>query len=163
MREIKFRAWWQHKEYNPNGTMYFVGGILFATQQDGEPEYDLKGDIETGLMSSEINSKIGWNKDCILMQYTGLKDKNGKEIYEGDIVEYKYLNTLEQETRKSEVQLMPIGDVNRNIQAYYPFCYSIAGSYKEDNREITECYLTPSDACEIIGNIYENPEILSGN
>lgn len=95
-----------------------------------------------------------------IMQYTGLKDKNGKEIYEGDIVEYKYLNTLEQETRKSEVQLMPIGDVNRNIQAYYPFCYSIAGSYKEDNREITECYLTPSDACEIIGNIYENPDLL---
>ena len=101
--------------------------------------------------------------EIYLMQYTGLKDKNGKEIYEGDIVEYKYLNTLEQETRKSEVQLMPIGDVNRNIQAYYPFCYSIAGSYKEDNREITECYLTPSDACEIIGNIYENPELLSGN
>jgi hypothetical protein len=27
MREIKFRAWWQHKEYNPNGKMYKVGGI----------------------------------------------------------------------------------------------------------------------------------------
>lgn len=99
----------------------------------------------------------------ILMQFTGLLDKNGKEIYEGDIVKYLYLNTIPAEERFAPVELMPIGDVNRNITAYYPFCYSISGSYKEEKREVTECYLTPPDACEVIGNIYENPELLSSN
>ncbi len=95
------------------------------------------------------------------MQYTGLKDKNGKEVYEGDIVEYQYLNTTEKEIRRSEVVLMSLGDgVNRNIQAYFPFCYTIAGSYKERDREVVECFLTPSSDCEVIGNIKENIRLL---
>jgi uncharacterized phage protein (TIGR01671 family) len=146
MREIKFRAWWQHKEYNPNGTMYFVGGILFATQQDGEPEYDLKGDIETGLMSSEINSKIGWNKDCILMQYTGLKDKNGKEIYEGDILRWR-------DSRELEIRWGSVGWV------FYSDLFRSWNRPDGDtcNEYNTYGYLQHS---EIIGNIYENPELL---
>lgn len=108
--------------------------------------------------------QVGLNDLCVivpnLMQFTGLLDKNGKEIYEGDIVKYMYLNTSPVEERKSEVKLMGIGDVNRNIQAYYPFCYSVSGNYREENREVTECFLTPADKSEIIGNIYENPELL---
>lgn len=101
------------------------------------------------------------DENQILMQYTGLKDKNGKEIYEGDIVEYQYLNTLKQEIRRSEVALMSLGDgINKNVQSYYPFCYPISGCYKERNREVVECYITPSSDCEIIGNVYENPELM---
>ncbi len=72
MREIKFRAW--HKKYKLMiyiPTMNeFSDGIIYPSC------YDIR--------------------DCILMQYTGLKDKNGKEIYEGDILDneekVKYIN-----------------------------------------------------------------------
>jgi len=149
MREIKFRAWDKivSKMRTVAGIDLFVPRVVFSYKEGVD----------------DFIPKERMLEDCILMQYTGLKDKNGKEIYEGDVVEYQYFNTSEQEIRKSEVKLMSIGDVNRNIEAYYPFCYSISGSYKEKEREITECYLTPSNDCEIIGNIYENPELLSSN
>lgn len=136
MREIKFRAW--NGERMKEVLTWGFNEKFIRTPKESSPEQDFK-----------------------IMQYTGLKDKNGKEIYEGDVVEYQYLNTLEQEVRKAEVKLLSIGDVNRNITAYYPFCYSISGSYKERDREITECYLTPANDCEVIGNIYENPELLT--
>jgi uncharacterized phage protein (TIGR01671 family) len=64
------------------------------------------------------------------MQYTGLKDKNGKEIYEGDIIEW--------ETSKEKTDRMEIHWVERH-QGYLPF---INGTSK------------------VIGNIYENPELI---
>ena len=68
MREIKFRAWdasekemvsWAHVIYDPD---YWLQGLLMQEDVD---------------------------EDDVLMQYTGLKDKNGVEIYEGDIMRIK--------------------------------------------------------------------------
>jgi len=68
MREIKFRAWdIENKE-------------MFYDAQDA---YDNQGDVPASSFGSLLV-----DEDYILMQYTGLKDKNGKEIYEGDIVTY---------------------------------------------------------------------------
>lgn len=138
-REIKFRAW---------------------DLEDEQMSYPIFLGDETANFE-KYGKELNPGDDLVVMQSTGLLDKNGKEVFEGDIVKYMYLNTNPIEERKSEVKLMAIGDVNRKIEAYYPFCYSIAGSYKEERREITECFLTPADECEIIGNIYENPELLN--
>ncbi len=85
----------------------------------------------------------------ILMQYTGLHDKNGKEIYEGDIVggvyEPSYIGWC---NKCASLQLM-----TDQINDYGP-CQQCEGDVSW--RELTE-----EESIEIIGNIYETPELLN--
>ena len=83
----------------------------------------------------------------VVMQFTGLKDKNGKEIYEGDLVIYqettyqiKYIPT------KACYSLVGISKFSDILAAIYDYVF-------------TE--LTTVKYFEIIGNIYENPELLN--
>lgn len=87
-------------------------------------------DVERSLMI-ELNSIVLPITTNTVMQYTGLKDKNGKEIYEGDIMEYDHH-----------------GDHNLSV---VEFDY---GSF-----EWYPYYMDSTDF-ELIGNIYENPELL---
>ncbi len=80
--------------------------------------------------------------DAILMQSTGLKDKNSKEIFEGDILDYK--------GRKALV---------RWHGSYASFIYRFVDELQKRNTEWKPLYLAYMK-CEIIGNIYENPELL---
>lgn len=120
MREIKFRAWDKKLLH-----MYY--------DQDNEKEpnlWNIKDNIRGGKLI---------NNNCILMQYTGLKDKNGKEIYEGDIL------TLSNWTSNQYRKGNPITIYKVRIPGiFYEDCDEQIG--KRDG--------------EVIGNIYENPELL---
>ena len=115
-----------------------------------------------------LRSKIEWNYDydeeiigyenvnnkIILMQYTGLKDENGKEIYEGDIIEFSYD--------------MFVGNFDTFI-AKGVVVFDEGAFYVEllENERTTkdEAYLLYSinlDTIEVIGNKFENPELLGG-
>ena len=75
-----------------------------------------------------------------LMQSTGLKDKNGKEIFEGDIVKMA-----------KDVYSEP---------TYYEVVRHRGGAYRlESKQHGCELWLRHAD-CEIVGNVYENPELL---
>ena len=75
-----------------------------------------------------------------LMQSTGLKDKNGKEIFEGDIVKMS-----------KDVYSEP---------TYYEIVRHRGGAYRlESKQHGCELWLRHTD-CEVVGNIYENPELL---
>ena len=80
--------------------------------------------------------------EIVLMQSTGLFDKNGKEIFEGDIVDYK--------GRKAIIKWHG---------SYASFIYRFIDKPKERKAEWSPLYLTYLHV-EIIGNIYENPELL---
>ena len=80
--------------------------------------------------------------EIVLMQSTGLFDKNGKEIFEGDIVDYK--------GRKAIIKWHG---------SYASFIYRFIYKPKERKAEWSPLYLAHLHV-EIIGNIYENPELL---
>lgn len=79
------------------------------------------------------------DEDLILMQYTGLKDKNGKEIYEGDIVESEKNMMFNQGKQTDQVRFED-------------------GAFKVATVNLST--ITTSFYPEVIGNIYENPELL---
>jgi len=97
----------------------------------------------------------GINKDFILMQYTGLKDKNGKEIYEGDLLRETHPNLPW--AKKGQMLLECLWD-----EKYAGF-YLISRRVIGDEMEVGTRWAVKAQNkhAEVIGNIYENPELLA--
>jgi len=124
-REIKFRAWLDGKH----------GNITFNT-----PLMDYDVTIQDGKYAIvESGWDIHGTYDTVpLMQYTGLKDKNGVEIYEGDIVE------------TPSGQKATIKYSEDNYQGF--ICDEISCDWFWNLKALT---------IEVVGNIHENPELLN--
>lgn len=116
MREIKFRAW-----DKLNKEMFNIESINFQ---------------ERRVYKDDVSYR-NFN-DVELMQYTGLKDKNNKEIYEGDIV------TLHNSRYKVIYNSKGARFVLRNDE------FELEITFINNNNE----------RMEILGNIYENPELM---
>jgi hypothetical protein len=109
MREIKFRAWDKSTNKMCNDFLYFVEDAIY--QHQGNPWQDTR---------------------FVPMQFTGLKDKEGKEIFEGDILETPY--------GKLKVEWVNGGWVLGDTDWLY----------------------AQAEESEVIGNVWENPDLLSG-
>mgnify|MGYP001145942186 CR=1 FL=1 len=121
MREIKFRAW--DKERKKMFT-----GFSFEDIYSGYDESYIECEGENDFWSCP-----NWNT-AVLMEYIGLKDKNGKEIYEGDIVKQHFYNSM-------------WFDVIDKVEIDAIYGASLRTGTKDSE-------------WEVIGNIYENPELL---
>ena len=118
MREIKFRAW-----DKLNKEMFNVESINFQERR----------------VYKDVVSYRNFN-DIELMQYTGLKDKNNKEIYEGDILsdgndEKPYKVIFENGSFRAEFE----------------------GDFEEYSFDLIDIV---AQGCEVVGNIYENSELI---
>ena len=120
MREIKFRAW---EEYEPEISESSKRGEMRSYESLCNGDYGSWPDLYFAITRQARYTP---------MQYTGLHDKNGKEIYEGDVVSFE-----------NEILVMKW---HEGTQEPFPFAYY-------DNVE----------ECEVIGNIYENPELLKAD
>ena len=122
MREIKFRAW------------------------DNEEKVVRFLDIDDAMM---IELGVGGCLD-LRGQFTGLLDKNGKEVYEGDIVQ-----------RMERHYIQNLGEV-----VFMAGMFGTLGYSTLDGERISDKRILPLDwvreGLEVIGNIYENPELLKG-
>lgn len=131
MREIKFRAWDKvTKQLVEIDSIGWVNDALYIEVSLPDP----RGNEQTYRVSRATTN-------CEIMQYTGLKDKNGKEIYEGDIRVGKYYF---QEEAKRGVEVMTWHE-----KEGYWYWKNVSPSYIPDFIEV-----------EVIGNIYENPELV---
>ena len=124
MRELKFRAWdkfngeYWNSSHSKNLATFFN---LIQDLKDGENE-------------------------IIIEQYTGLKDKNGKEIYEGDICKFNSGIAL----RKKYIYKIDY--------LAYQFCGFVLNCMNDKRIKIENLY--SHSKIEIIGNIHQNPELL---
>jgi uncharacterized phage protein (TIGR01671 family) len=128
-RSIKFRAW------DRKAKRFMTDG--FAVNDDGEI---LINSHENGVWDHVSN----YPYDLELVQFTGLLDKNGKEIYEGDILEAK-LNDF---TFRDYIEM----GWAKTDQNEYGWHWSRGGCIRPQ-----DCI---DSRMEVIGNIYENPELL---
>lgn len=140
MREIKFRAW-----HETNKTMVYFN-----------PKKAFKATYIGGHLLRLIKDKSEF-----LMQYTGLKDGNGVEIYEGDIVTDKY-NRIMQVVWCPDLEL-GTEKISRLHFARWEFkvIKNMKGDYSDNfTFRAMNDWFYPKNCVEIIGNIYENPELL---
>lgn len=119
MRKIKFRAWWKEAKLMADVEVWRESDIVIIVP------------VVSSIPGHKFERQLLDEGQYELMQYTGLKDKNGKEIYEKDILK----NEDYSETRIIEWE----NDV-------VPYCF--------------DYYDSPED-WEIIGNVFENPNLLT--
>ena len=175
MREIKFRAWDKEKkkmiydEDNSRGycstdeIMVTNHGIIHNRETLVDGGYD-------GFGKWERDCRIDDIKNFILMQYTGLKDKNGKEIYEGDIVRvvFRYWqdNPLKTNSVAEGYWEEKVLEKILQVDIYLPKtinnileCIKLGTCLEDSTRIVDDAIM---EKMEVIGNIYENPELLGG-
>lgn len=135
-REIKFRIWnLEYKRFEK----YIIEDSL---RLDCSPSFAISVNGELiQLWHYEWDIYDEENKKCVLMQYTGLKDKNGKEIYEGDVV----IGMMKDQITRTKITFIKGEIVYKNL----------IGAYTLNDR-----HLHWFDSFEVIGNIYENPGLL---
>ena len=124
MREIKFRMWYDNRMLYMNNMFHCYGQLGFSNEHY----------VDLGAYDKE---------ECELMQYAGLKDKNGKEIYEGDIV--KLISFIVNDNLEYDEFIVPV--------IFDEGCFQAKGSGL-----LAHC-IGPNKL-EVIGNIYENKELL---
>jgi len=133
MREIKFRAWDERNKIMHNDFQFIKSG-------DTENDWIIFKSDKHECFDRWVNNPY-FSHQMKIMQYTGLKDKNGNCIYEGDIIQ-------------------KITDWNKDVKYLYEVVYSIDGFKQKDSFGDIDIWYDWDEGLEVIGNIYENGDLL---
>ncbi len=135
MRQIKFRAWdKQEKVMHPHVEDWYDT----LSEKEGEPP-------QTEQSFGEVLSSP---KRYEVMQYTGLKDKNGKEIYEGDILRHRW---DPDDTKDETIFVVEWTSLSDCCVRGEGFSFGLQEEHAPRD---------PED-CEVIGNIHETPQLVN--
>ena len=142
-RELKFRAFYQKKLYMQE----YCGGFSYFIHNDSDALT-----LEDIFVAAE-------RQKCIIQQYTGLQDRDGKEIYEGDIIEHTFSKTTDDETS------IHFGSkLNGSVSFCNHLCAYILTIISDDRHNgDTFQLMNHAPSKKIIGNVFENPELLKTN
>ena len=134
MREILF-----HGKRVDNGE-WVEGDLLQTRYHSGHIEYQIMPTTPVSSAYPVIPETVG--------QYTGLTDKNGKRIFEGDICKFKRFNDVH------------VGKVVFNVTtaSFIMWYQPIVGAYGE--KATQKMLLSVCDNIEVVGNIHGNPELM---
>ncbi|CAK1249360.1 YopX family protein [Fructobacillus cardui] len=135
MREIKFREWDQNRHEIYGGD---IPGMSYGNREDFD---DMVGFRFAHTESIDYEGTEEFKNKRILEQYTGLHDKNGKEIYEGDIVQFKPF------------------PYQRGVVIFEGFGFNIEGFW-DSSYDCPSYAFSEGNNYEVIGNIHENQELL---
>ena len=141
MRDIKFRAWDKARKQMIQSENILK--ICFV-RTEHTPNLIVYTDRKINHFEEIREQDKKYCNEFELLQYTGLKDKNGKEIYGGDIIYWSY------------------GDFEDNVVVFWDDEHLRWSIYRIVNKLAIDCLYeySKSDEIEVIGNIYENPELL---
>lgn len=146
MREIEFRVY----RYPLSKAISDKGFMIYNYNELDIGDFWLMNDIF-------IKSK-----DEVFMQYTGLTDRSGTKIFEGDIVKVEF-NTFDDNGYTLSTRTV-IGEVYFDTNEYAYKVLEHLGIFNDGSFEDYNSFpLYDCIGCEVIGNIYDNPELLEGD
>lgn len=153
-REIKFRAWQSQEKIYLDQTHLLNDVCRFHKPDKTYVDVNLWRFI---MLVPEQNIYI-------LEQYTGIKDKNGRDIYEGNIVKItgefigSYFNITTHPKNESQKYTWIAKVIWDN--GYAKFLFEYINTSSQRGSFINEDFIGVAPWCEVIGNIHENPELL---